>query len=134
MHEAYIRLVDQVNEPKWDHRGHFYSAAARAMRRILVEHARRKKSLKRGGDRQQVALELADSANPARSPDLLALDEALDKLAEERPEIANLVSLRYFAGLSMSQAAKAMGISQRSAERHWTYAKGWLVAEIKCSD
>ncbi|MFN9854063.1 MAG: ECF-type sigma factor [Planctomycetota bacterium] len=131
VHEAYLRLVDQSNEPKWSHRGHFYAAAAEAMRRILVESARRKRALKRGGDRERVALDPELIADTARHPDVLALDEALTKLAATRPELAKLVSLRYFAGLTMEQAANALGIPLRTAQRHWTYVRVWLLEELR---
>jgi RNA polymerase sigma factor (TIGR02999 family) len=130
VHEAYVRLVDQSNAPQWDHRGHFYAAAAEAMRRILVESARRKQTLKRGGGRERISLDVAQITAPHRHPDLLALDEALERLAAEQPEIARLVSLRYFAGLSMEQTALALGISLRTAERNWTYAKAWLLEAL----
>jgi RNA polymerase sigma factor (TIGR02999 family) len=131
VHEAYLRLVDQSNEAKWSHRGHFYAAAAEAMRRILVESARRKRALKRGGDRERVALDPELIADTARHPDVLALDEALTKLAATRPELAKLVSLRYFAGLTMEQAASALGIPVRTAQRHWTYVRVWLLEELR---
>lgn len=131
VHEAYVRLVDQKNEQRWSHRGHFYAAAAEAMRRILVENARKRRSLKRGGDRERIALEAQDFAAPQDDPDIIALDEALTELADQRPEIAQLVSLRYFAGLSVEQAAKALGISPRTAARNWAYAKVWLFDAIR---
>lgn len=131
VHEAYVRLVDCESEPSWKHRGHFYAAAAQAMRRILVENARRKQTLKRGGDRERVRLFEGDIEMPIRDPDLLALDEALSTLSQERPDLAELVSLKYFAGLSMKQVAMTMKISLRSAERNWTYAKAWLLEEIR---
>ncbi len=130
VHEAYVRLVDCQNEPSWKHRGHFYAAAAKAMRRILVESARRKKTLKRGGDHERVAFDEDEISLPLRNPDLLALDEALSQLAIERPDLAELVSLRYFAGLSVKQSANAMGLSVRTAERNWTFAKAWLLTAI----
>ena len=131
VHEAYVRLVDQENEQRWSHRGHFYAAAAEAMRRILVENARRKRSLKRGGDRKQISFDAQEIAAEKNSPDILALDEALSELAEQRPAIARLVSMRYFAGLTMDQAAKALDISPRTAARNWTYAKAWLLDAIQ---
>ena len=134
VHEAYVRLVDQSDEPHWNHRGHFYAAAAEAMRRILVERARRKQTLKRGGDRKRLPLEADRLATPQRHPELLALDEALTRLATEHPKLAQLVSLRYFAGLTMAQAAKALQISRRTAERDWTYAKAWLLDAIAEDD
>jgi RNA polymerase sigma factor (TIGR02999 family) len=134
VHEVYLRLVDQSHESTWKHRGHFFAAAAQAMRRILVEHARKKRSLKRGGQHQRISLEDAQLEAPARHPDLLALDEALDRLSELRPEVAQLVNLRYFAGLTLEQAADAIGISVRTAARNWSYAKVWLAAAISNSD
>jgi len=130
VHEAYLRLMDQSNVPQWNHRGHFYAAAAEAMRRILVESARRKQTLKRGGDRDRISLDGAQATAPHRHPDLLALDAALERLAVDHPEIARLVSLRYFAGLTMEQTAKALGISLRTAERNWTYARAWLLEAV----
>lgn len=126
VHEAYIRLVDQENEPHWNHRGHFFAAAAEAMRRILVEQARRKHTLKRGGDRARLPLD-PDQSAPQRHPHVLALDGALEQLAVDQPKLAQLVSLRYFAGLTMAQSAKVLGVSLRTAERDWTYAKAWLL-------
>ncbi len=134
VHEAYVRLVDQSDEPHWNHRGHFYAAAAEAMRRILVEHARRKQTLKRGGDRKRLTLETDRLATPQRHPELLSLDEALTRLATEHPKLARLVSLRYFAGLTMEQAANALQVSRRTAERDWTYAKAWLLDAIAEDD
>ncbi len=131
VHEAYLRLVDQTSEPRWSHRGHFYAAAAEAMRRILVERARQKKSLKRGGDCPRLPLEVNELASPQRHPDLVALDEALTLLEESQPKIARLVSLRYFGGLSMQQAANALQMSLRTAERNWAYAKVWLLEALQ---
>lgn len=104
------------------------------MRRILVENARRRQTLKRGGDRERLPLDVEQLAAPERHSDLLALDEALSRLAQQRPEIARLVSLRYFAGLTMQQAAKALGTSLRTAERNWTYAKAWLLDAVEGDD
>jgi RNA polymerase sigma factor (TIGR02999 family) len=126
VHDAYIRLVDVEQAQQWDSRGHFFAAAAEAMRRILVDNALRKKSLKRGGDR--LRLDIAD-VEPAVSPpreDLLALNEALDKLAETQLQTAELVKLRYFAGLTNRQAAELLGISPRKADSLWAYARVWL--------
>jgi len=131
VHEAYLRLVDQSSEPRWNHRGHFYAAAAEAMRRILVESARRKLTLKRGGDRERVALHADQVIAPQVHPDILALDVALSKLAIDRPDLTRLVSLRYFAGLTMEQAARALGVSLRTAERNWTYARAWLLESLQ---
>ena len=131
VHQAYVRLVDQNDEPRWNHRGHFYAAAAEAMRRILVEQARRKQTLKRGGDRTRVPLDENRVESPREDPDLIKLDEALTQLAKERPELARLVSLRYFAGLTIDQAAKSLRVSRRTAERDWTYAKVWLLDAMR---
>src|SRR3989441_1260471 len=126
VHEAYLRLVGQGDETPWNTRGHFFAAAAEAMRRILVENARRKQSLKRGGDWERQDLDESNRAAPQAAEDLLALDEALSKLAEADKTAAELVRLRYFAGLTMPQAAEMLGVSLRSAERLWTYARAWL--------
>lgn len=130
VHEAYLRLVDVDQARHWDSRGHFFAAAAEAMRRILVENARRKKRLKRGGDLQQV--ELADAAvvAPEVHEDLVALDEALDRLKAVDAEAVQLVHLRYFVGLSIPDAAKLMGIAPRTADRIWAFARAWLHQEI----
>ena len=130
VHEAYIRLVDVEKAQHWNSRGHFYAAAAEAMRRILVENARRKKALRRGGDRQRLDLDLADPSAPRLSDDLLALDEALEKLAAKDQGKAELVKLRYFAGLTMEQTAETLGISLATANRWWNYARAWLHQEI----
>ncbi len=133
VHEAYIRLLG--NEPQsWDNRGHFFIAAAEAMRRILVDNARRKQRRKHGGDRQRVDLEDADLAIEGPSDDVLALDEALAKLAAEDWTKADLVKLRCFAGLTLEQAAAILGISRASACRYWSYARAWLFHEIKRED
>jgi RNA polymerase sigma factor (TIGR02999 family) len=129
VHEAYLRLVDVEQVQKWDNRGHFFAAAAEAMRRILVEKARRKKSPKHGGLHKKVELDEDFTRNT--SPDqLLALDEALVKLAQEDPVKAELVKLRCFAGLSHQDAARALGISRSTADRYWVYAKTRLYCEI----
>lgn len=131
VHEAYMRLVDQKHVQNWDSRHHFFSAAAEAMRRILVENARRKNSLKGGGDRQRVDLNEACLIAEPPSDDLAALDEALSRLAEQQPARAELVKLRYFAGLSTPQAAEVLGVSRATAERYWTFAKTWLYCQIR---
>ena len=131
VHEAYIRLVG--DEPiGWENRGHFFAAAAEAMRRILVDNARRKKALKCGGDRQQIDLDEADAvyADPLSADNLLALNEALDKLSAQDKAKADLVKLRHFAGLTIEQAADALGISTTTAKRYWAYARAWLLREI----
>lgn len=129
VHEAYIRLVGAENQ-RWDSRGHFFAAAAEAMRRILVDNARRKQSLRRGGDLQRHELDEAEIVALSPSDDLLALDEALDELAEKDQMKAELVKLRYFAGLTGEQAAKVLGISTSTADRYWAYARAWLHQQI----
>lgn len=114
----------------WDRRGHFFAAAAEAMRRILIENARRKSSSKHGGDRQRIALDAVDFAIEESSDDLIALDEVLTKLSEEDPGVAELVKLRYFAGLTIDQVARLQGISRRTAVDHWAYARAWLRRQI----
>ena len=128
VHEAYICLVGS-HDPGWENRRHFFAAAAEAMRRILVDRARRKKALKRGGARR-VDLDDAELAAGGLSEDLIALDQALAKLEAEDKIKADVVKLRYFAGLSSDQVAKALGISPRTAYRHWHYARAWLLREI----
>lgn len=130
VHEAYLRLVDQNSKPHWSHRGHFYAAAAAAMRRILVESARRKVTLKRGGARERIDMDVDQLVDAGPRPEILDLDRALSKLETTRPELARLVSLRYFAGLTMDQAAQALGIPLRTAERNWTYVRAWLLEEL----
>jgi RNA polymerase sigma factor (TIGR02999 family) len=129
VHEAYLRLVGQDAGRPYRDRGHFFAAAATAIRRILIDNARRKQALKRGGDRQREPLELI--AAPEDDEELLALDQALDKLAATAPEKAKLVELRYFAGLTGEQAAAVLGISPTTADRHWAYARAWLQAEVR---
>jgi RNA polymerase sigma factor (TIGR02999 family) len=130
VHEAFLRLVEPENQPKWETRGHFFAAAAEAMRRILVESARRKKRLKRGGDRQREMFDEAALAAPAEDERLLELDAALEQFQLAQPRAAELVKLRYFAGLTNEQAAEALGISSATADRDWTYAKAWLLREM----
>jgi RNA polymerase sigma factor (TIGR02999 family) len=130
VHDAYIRLVG-AEAQDWKSRGHFFKAAAEAMRRILVENARRKQSLKHGGRRVRIELDPAAPAAPERSDDLLALDEALTELAAEDTAKADLVKLRFFAGLSIDQAAEVLGISRATAIRHWSFARAWLYDQIK---
>jgi RNA polymerase sigma factor (TIGR02999 family) len=134
VHEAYLRLVGGDQDQPWNSRGHFFAAAAEAMRRILVDNARRKHSHKRGGQRQRVGLEEAISLNESPADDLLALDEALTRLAREDPIKAELVKLRYFAGLSVEQTADALGISRATADRYWAYAKVWLYRAVAGQD
>ena len=136
VHEAYLRLVGSREQETgdrdqtWDHRGHFFAAAAEAMRRILVESARRKSRLKRGGDMQREPIDEQAIEAPQIDADLLELDAALDKLASKDGRKAELVKLRYFAGLTIEQAAAALGISTTTADRDWTYARAWLFREM----
>jgi RNA polymerase sigma factor (TIGR02999 family) len=130
VHEAYVRLVGGEQPRDWNGRGHFFGAAAEAMRRILVEAARRKGRLKHGRQHTRVDLESGCQMTEAPGLDLLALDEALARLAEAEPAKAALVKLRFFAGLTMPEAAAALGTSLATAERHWTFAKAWLYAEL----
>jgi len=128
VHEAYLRLIGE-EDARWDGRGHFFAAAAEAMRRILIEHARRKKAFKHGGQHERIELE--DGLPPIAAPcdnvdDLLALDEALERLAQEDPSKAELVKLLYFAGFNLEEAAAAQGISRTTAYRHWLFARAWL--------
>jgi len=131
VHEAYLRLVGGPQEQAWENRGHYFAAAAEAMRRILVENARRKHSRKRGGGLARQELEPSLIAAPEVPDDVLALDEALNKLAESEPQVAELVKLRYFAGLTIKQAATILGVSPRTADSYWAYARAWLKAELQ---
>ena len=133
VHEAYLRLVGNEDKERWGGRGHFFGAAAEAMRRILVEHARRKQRQRHGGELQRVGIDAVDIAMPEPSDDLLALDEALDRLAAAEPVAAEVVKLRYFAGLTIEQSAEALGISVRTANRHFAFAKAWLFRHIQSS-
>lgn len=130
VHEAYLRLVGDGQGQHWDHRGHFFAAAAEAMRRILVDAARRKQTVRHGGEHRRVPLQ--DYHRIIESPDdLLALDEALSRFAAEEPAKAKLVKLRFYAGMSIPEAAAALGISVASAERWWAYARTWLFSELQ---
>lgn len=129
VHEAFLRLVGP-DQSQWNSAGHFFAAASEAMRRVLIENARRKKADKRGGKLRRVDLEDADIACEVRSEKLLALDEALSRLAEHQPQKAELVKLRYFAGLTNREAATALGISTTTADRYWAYARAWLQREM----
>ena len=133
VHEAYIRLIGAGTQ-NWDGHGHFFAAAAEAMRRILVDNARRKRSSKRGGDRQKVDLDTIDFALAEPSEDLIALDEALTILSDADPRMAELVKLRYFAGLTIEQVARLQGISRRTAVDHWAYVRAWLRRQISKGD
>jgi RNA polymerase sigma factor (TIGR02999 family) len=130
VHEAFLRLVDVEQVPRWGSRGHFFAAAADAMRKILVEQARRKGRQKRGGDRRRIDLDGIQISDDTPSDELLALDDALTKLAAEDEFSARLVQLRCFAGLTLAQAASALGIGERTADRRWAYARAWLYHEL----
>jgi len=129
VHEAYIRLLG-AEVQNWSGRTHFFAAAAEAMRRILIENARRKQRYKHGADRHRVDLDDSEITIEGPSTDLIALDEALTKLAEEEPAVAELVKMRYFAGLTLEQSAAILGVSRRTADRYWAYARAWLYQEI----
>ncbi len=127
VHEAYIRIVSDGQPKDWNGRGHFFGAAAEAMRRILINRARDKLRLKRGGDRKRVHFDLLTDPETAPDQDLLELDDALSSLASTNPQAAELVKLRYFAGLDLPEAAATLGLSTRSASRLWAFARAWLI-------
>jgi RNA polymerase sigma factor (TIGR02999 family) len=129
VHQAYLRLLGD-QQPHWEGRGHFFAAAAEAMRRILIERARQRASLKRGGDMQRVEYDEAQARSEPRAEDLLSLDAALDGLEAKDPTMANIVKLRYFAGLTVPETADALGLSPRSVNRLWTAARAWLHREM----
>jgi RNA polymerase sigma factor (TIGR02999 family) len=131
VHEAYLRLVDVPTQQHWKGRGHFFAAAAEAMRRILVENARRKGRIKRGQGRTRIPFQDLEVAAPEAADDLLELDEALTQLAAQDPQAAELVKLRYFAGLTVKQAAEVLGVAPRTADFWWAYAKAWLLQEMR---
>ena len=131
VHEAYIRLVDVEKTQHWGSRGHFFSAAAEAMRRILVESDRRKKTLQRGGNLQRQDGSILQLAQAESLDQIVAIDEALHKLGCEKPKVAKLVELRYFGGLTLDEAAAALGVSPRTADSYWAYAKAWLLQEMR---
>jgi RNA polymerase sigma factor (TIGR02999 family) len=131
VHEAYLRLVDVDQPQQWNSRGHFFAAAAQAMRRILVENARRRSRAKHGGGREHVELDASAIVAPEIDEDLIALDGALDRLANEDPLAADLVKLRYFAGLTIPQTAEMLGVSARKADFLWAFARAWLRREIE---
>jgi RNA polymerase sigma factor (TIGR02999 family) len=132
VHDAYLRLVDAERAPHWDGRGHFFAAAAEAMRRILIDQARRKQRPKHGGGRNRVDLNEGVSLDdPADDDDLLALDEALARFTLEEPAKAELVKLHFFAGLTLEDAGRILNISPRTAKRHWAYARAWLFDAVR---
>ena len=130
VHEAYLRLVDVDKVQHWDSRGHFFAAAAEAMRRILIDEARSKMRAKHGGTLNRVSLDTALSIGVTPDEDLLALDEALENLGRSEPAKAELVKLHYFAGLTLEEAGQVLGVSHRTAKRHWAYARAWLYAAM----
>ncbi len=134
VHVAYLRLVGGGDDGRWEGHGHFFAAAAEAMRRILIESARRKHGPQRGGDFTRHELDSDQPAPPGPSPRLLALDEALDRLAAIEPRAAEVVKLRYFAGLTVAEAAAVLGVSPRTADNDWAYARAWLVAAVRDGD
>jgi RNA polymerase sigma factor (TIGR02999 family) len=134
VHEAYVRLVDGRVAQHWNSRGHFFAAAAEAMRRILINRARDKNRLKRGGHIRRIDLDNVEFALSTPDDDLLALDDALTRLADENQRCANLVKLRFFAGLSLKDAAAALGISSSTADRYWAYARAWLYEALRADD
>ncbi len=134
VHEAYLRLVDTEKAQHWDSRGHFFAAAAESMRRILVDQARRKQTERRGGGLKRHALEHVEIATPEPSLDVIAIDEALARFEQIDKLKADLVKLRYFAGLTIPQAAEALGISSATADRYWAFARSWLHTELKKGD
>ena len=126
VHEAYLRLVGNDNEPSWDNRGHFFAAAAEAMRRILVEAARRKKRLRHGGDLQRKEAVIDNLPSPYRVDEVLELHEHLTQLSETHPQVVRLVEMKYFAGFTLEEIAEQMNFNVRTAQRYWAYAKAWL--------
>jgi RNA polymerase sigma factor (TIGR02999 family) len=130
VHEAYVRLVDVKQAEQWNSRGHFFAAAAEAMRRILVERARRAGRSKRGGELTRHSVDDVEIAAPVEPAEVLAVDESLDKLASHNDQAAQLVKLRYFAGLTIREAADVLGVSSRKADQIWAYARAWLLAEM----
>lgn len=131
VHEAYLRLVSPRSQPPWENRRHFFAAAAESMRRILVENARRKQRLRHGGDRDRVDLEVGDMPLGAPDEEILALNEAFDQFAAHDPQKAELVKLRFFAGLEEQEAADILGISRTTAARYWAYARAWLFDRLR---
>jgi RNA polymerase sigma factor (TIGR02999 family) len=134
VHEAYLRLVDVDKAQHWNSRGHFFAAAAEAMRRILIENARRKKRRKRGGSLKRVDLDNPNLVYRSSDQELLAIEDALEQLAAEAPDAALMVRLRYFAGLSIPEAAEMAGLSRSTAYEHWAYARAWLRCRLQGND
>ncbi len=133
VHDAYLRLVDVEEAQQWNSRGHFFAAAAEAMRRILVDQARRKRSKRAGGEHRRVELSFVEPVLPGSQLDLLALDEAIELLARRDPRACEVVKLRFFAGLTVPQAAQALGVSVATVENDWAYAKSWLKLQLSPS-
>jgi RNA polymerase sigma factor (TIGR02999 family) len=131
VHEAYLRLVDVDKRLRWDSQGHFFAAAAEAMRRILINRARDKNRLKRGGGRKRLDLDQLAAVEDATDDDLLALDDALEQLGRENKPCAELVNLRFFAGLTLDDAARSLGIARRTADRYWAFARAWLYQTLR---
>jgi RNA polymerase sigma factor (TIGR02999 family) len=131
VHEAYLRLVGPAGGQLWDSRGHFFAAAAEAMRRILINRARDRRRLKRGGGWKQLDLQRLMVAEKASDDEVLALDEALEKLARTHPPCAELVKLRFYTGLTLEEAASAMGVTRRTADRYWAFARAWLYDALR---
>lgn len=131
VHEAYIKLSDQIGTREWKNRAQFFGVAAQAMRRILVNHARDRKAIKRGGQQERVAINVMELAEDSSPETILALDEAVTRLQEKDPHYGQLVHLRFYAGLSVDETAEVMGISKRSVIRHWNFARAWLHKELK---
>lgn len=132
VHEAYLRLVGN-DESSWANRAHFFAAAAEAMRRILIDHARHRRAVRHGGGQERIAIDEISIAAPADDDELLAVHDALEKLARHHPQKAELVKLKYFAGLTTDEAARVLGLSEPTAKRHWSYARAWLFREIRRS-
>jgi RNA polymerase sigma factor (TIGR02999 family) len=130
VHEAYVRLVDVASPQQWDGRGHFFAAAAEAMRRILINRANEKKRIKRGGGKKRLDWNRLEVADDASDNDLILINDALEALAEDQPQCAELVKLRFFAGLTLDQAAKCLGIGERTADRYWSFARAWLYEQL----
>jgi RNA polymerase sigma factor (TIGR02999 family) len=130
VHEAYLRLVDREEAQDWDNRGHFFAAAAEAMRRILVDSARRRRAQKRGGDHERIRLSEIHGPSGEEQVDLLALDDALKKLEELHPDKAQVIKLRFFAGCTLEETAEILGISRATAQRTWAYARAWLFGQL----